>query len=69
MIRDLVGGSTEKIRFNPRESSDLQGFMRKDYLKSPHGMRVVEHEESETEGADLGSPYINKAMRDIIKAR
>lgn len=69
MIRNLVGGSTEKIRFNPRESSDLQGFMRKDDLKSLHGMRIVEQEESESEGVDLGSPYINKAMRDIIKAR
>ncbi len=40
-------------------------------MKSPQSMqmKVVEHEESEMEDYDLGSPHINKALKDILKAR
>jgi len=54
MIRDLVGGSpSEKIRYDPKISTDYKGFEVKDPKSPLSQMRVVEHEEDDY---DLGSP-------------
>ncbi|CDW78193.1 UNKNOWN [Stylonychia lemnae] len=76
-IRDLIGGESTnsgKIRFDPRASStEFRGFGRstaQNDSKSQQQMHVVEHSEHESEiNVDIGSPQINKALKEILKAR
>ena len=68
LIRDLVGAhstASEKIRPNNYSQSDFKGFDRREVQTE---MKVVEHA-SENDDHDFGSPTVNRALRDVIKAR